>query len=67
MGGDGVGVSAGGFGDLKRGILGYFEIGWMGGGERGEEMEMTTDWIDRQIGMRYEGELDDEYGILIKS
>lgn len=39
----------------------------MGGGKEGEEMEMTTDWIDRQIGMRYEGELDDEYGILIKS
>lgn len=39
----------------------------MRGGKEGEEMEMTTDWIDRQIGRRYEGELDDEYGILIKS
>lgn len=67
MGGDGVGVPAGGFGDLKRGIftLPSFEIGEEG--EGGEEMEMTTDWIDRQIGMRYEGDLDDEYGILIKS
>jgi len=35
--------------------------------EEGEEMKLTTDWIDGQIGRRYEGQLDDEYGILIKS
>lgn len=41
----------------------------MGGGGKGEEMSDGNDdrWIDRQIGMRYEGEPDDEYGILIKS
>lgn len=66
MGGDGVGVSAGGFGDLKRGILGWF-LRLDGRREEGRRDGNDDRWIDRQIGMRYEGEIDDDCGILIKS